>query len=155
VSPNITGSLGASGSTSVSLAGKATRTAIPDQDDYGDWSGSIAMPVDMGLKLEAAVGGSIDFTILFASGSLAQWEFGKWTIAEGKITCSASVGIPGGLITDSVEIKGLELKPPPTTAPARVEGSPPWGPGSGVSGAGPGVAPPELPSEEPPEEPQN
>jgi hypothetical protein len=147
VTGNLTGGLGASGSTSVALKGSATRLAVPEDDQFNEWSGSIAMPVSMGIKLEAAVGGSIDFAVLFAEGSLAQWEFAKWTIAEGTIACTSSVGIPGGLVADDVAIKGLTFNPPPTLAPVKTEGSPPWGEGSGVSGAGPGSAP--APPEEP------
>jgi hypothetical protein len=141
VTGNLTGSLGASGTTSVGLKGSASRMAIPDDNVFNDWTGSISMPVELGVKLEAAVGGSIDFQILFVEGSIAEWEFGKWTIAEGAITCAASVGIPGGLVTDSAEIKDFKFNPPPALAPVRQEGSPPWGEGSGASGAGPGTAP--------------
>lgn len=139
VTGNLVGELSAIGTTSIAIEGKASRTATPARDEFSDWSGSIDMPITMGIGIEAVAGGSIDFDVTFADGSFAEWEFAKWTIAEGKIVCKASVGIPGGLVTDSVEITELKFNPPPDLFPrSRSMEELPWEQ-QGVSGSGPGT----------------
>ena len=139
VTGNLKGDIAAKGSVSTGLSGTVTAIGDPEAGTWDEPKGTIDFPVNLAASLEAAVGGSIDFKVIFYEGSFAEWTFGKWTIAEGHINTKATVGIPGGMTESTIDVGGVlnELKGPPQPAPKRTQ-RPPWrSGGGGARGAGP------------------
>lgn len=89
-----------------------------DINPAGDASGAISLTVPLAVELKASAGAKITYEALVASGEIAKWEFGSYTIGKAAITVTTGYDFGANAPIEDIkqEVTWLPALPPATLA---------------------------------------